>query len=101
MSWSDFRDAKTRSQWRDSLLRQQGGRCALCGHRFPRPDELPKEHEAAWLATFDHIVPKSMGGDDSLANLRLVHGTCNHKRGDASDNRPLTPAPKVLRQSRA
>lgn len=32
----------------------------------------------------DHIVPRSHGGSDDLANLRPSHRLCNSRRGDRS-----------------
>ena len=49
-------------------LAEYGTICHLCGE--PGAD------------TADHIVPRSAGGDDSLANLRPAHGPCNFARGD-------------------
>lgn len=31
--------------------------------------------------TADHIVPRSRGGTDELANLRPAHRSCNSRRG--------------------
>ena len=32
--------------------------------------------------TIDHVIPKSMGGDDSWFNLTLACSQCNTKKGD-------------------
>lgn len=53
------------------LFRQQGTRCWLCGKRM-RWNEM----------SFDHIIPRSKGGDNSLDNLALAHVWCNNARGD-------------------
>ncbi len=34
--------------------------------------------------TVDHVIPRSRGGDDSLANRRPAHGACNYARKDMS-----------------
>lgn len=39
---------------------------------------------SAWDATLDHVVPRSKGGTDDPANLRLAHRWCNSVRGDLS-----------------
>lgn len=44
------------------------------------------------LATADHIVPKSLGGTNALANYRVCCRLCNMKRG----NRPLRAPVAVL-----
>jgi 5-methylcytosine-specific restriction endonuclease McrA len=46
-------------------------RCALCG--------LPAIHLDGWQ--MDHIVPASRGGTSTLANLQIVHASCNRRRG--------------------
>lgn len=30
--------------------------------------------------TVDHVVPRSLGGGDELANLRPAHSSCNKSR---------------------
>ena len=97
MSWHPFRDAKTRSQWRQTLMRQQRGLCAICGHRFAAPSEVNESVAAEFAPTFDHVVPRSQGGQDELNNFRLVHFRCNVARGDAGASRPTPAVPRRLR----
>jgi RNA-directed DNA polymerase len=52
------------------LLRLQKGRCARCGLYFRDGDVM----EA------DHIIPKSLGGDDRLMNLQLLHRHCHDQK---------------------
>nr|WP_267313724.1 HNH endonuclease [Nostoc sphaeroides] len=33
--------------------------------------------------TIEHLVPKSLGGSNSLSNLRLACFTCNNSRGNS------------------
>jgi RNA-directed DNA polymerase len=56
------------------LLKQQKGRCALCGLFF-KEDDLPE---------VDHIVPRSQGGKDAYSNWQLVHRHC-HDAKTAAD----------------
>ena len=51
-----------------ATLARFGTVCHLCGR------------EGA--TTADHIVPRSMGGDDALDNLRPAHNRCNASRGN-------------------
>lgn len=37
------------------------------------------------LMTRDHIIPKSYGGSNDVANLRVGCGPCNHGRGNSLD----------------
>jgi len=41
--------------------------------------------------TVDHVLPRSLGGSDDLANLRPAHRRCNLSRG----NRPGRPTGRV------
>jgi 5-methylcytosine-specific restriction endonuclease McrA len=99
MSWHPFRDAKTRTQWRDRLMDRQNGLCALCGHRFPESGELKAELQMRYAPTFDHIVPRSRGGQDDASNFRLVHAACNLARGDGAGSKPAPMVPRALRSS--
>jgi 5-methylcytosine-specific restriction endonuclease McrA len=54
-----------------ATINTHGDRCHLCG--TPGAD------------TADHLTPRSQGGDDSPANLRPAHRSCNRAR----DRMPL------------
>ena len=49
------------------------GNCAGCGIHFPFRN-----------LTVDHVVPRSRGGTDHLANLQLLCGACNSMKGTIS-----------------
>jgi 5-methylcytosine-specific restriction endonuclease McrA len=53
---------------REYLLEKWGRRCAYCGR-----ENVPLQVE--------HIVPKSRGGSDRVANLALSCGPCNRAKG--------------------
>lgn len=53
-------------KWTAATLATHGRTCHLC--RQPGAD------------TADHVIPRSKGGPDSLANLRPAHHGCNVKR---------------------
>lgn len=59
------------------LGRRDRWRCHLCRRKVD--SSLPYQHRMA--GTRDHLVPVSDGGDDSPANLRLAHRSCNSSRG--------------------
>lgn len=50
-----------------AVFAARGRVCHLCG--MPGADSI------------DHIVPRSMGGDNSLDNLAPAHRRCNSSRG--------------------
>ena len=66
-----IRDPERRRKIRIKLYNQQGGCCHLCGQRMKVP-----------AVTFDHIIPKSFGGENKQDNLKLAHFECNNRRGD-------------------
>lgn len=53
---------------RNHLITKYGAVCYLCN----KPIEKAKD------ITFDHWVPLSKGGPDTLDNYRLAHDPCNH-----------------------
>lgn len=60
------------------LTREWGGNCYLCEKvidlALPWPEPM--------MATFDHLVPISLGGTDDRRNLRSVHLVCNIRKGN-------------------
>lgn len=75
---------KRRSLNVSRLMARDGTACAICGGYL---DRSVRDHDHPQYVTFDHIVPRSRGGDSKLENLRLAHRLCNTKRG----NDPILP----------
>lgn len=65
-----------RGQARLHLFRKQKGRCWLCGGRM-RLRCVPTHPE---FGTFDHVIPRKVGGPNALWNLALAHRSCNTAR---------------------
>lgn len=63
-----------------AIYERDGWVCQLCGREVDRT--LHPNHTFA--ATLDHVVPRSLTlfPDDSPANLRLAHRSCNSRRGN-------------------
>ena len=58
------------AQARRALLDRDGDECWFCG--LSMGDD----------ATIEHLVPKSAGGGNKLANYALAHAACNHRAAD-------------------
>lgn len=68
-----------------ALMARDGNLCAICGEELSRSI---RDYRSPLYITFDHKVPRSHGGLDVVANLRLAHLLCNSERG----NDPIAPA---------
>jgi 5-methylcytosine-specific restriction endonuclease McrA len=77
---------------RARLAREGGTRvCGICTGAVDM--ELPTGHPHAF--ELDHVIPRKYGGPDSLANIRVVHRSCNRSRGAGDGGRragPSTPS---------
>ncbi len=74
-----MRPAKKREALRSKLFDDQCGICYLCGREMTlvRANKINVPNE---FATFDHVIPRSDGGTDSVANIRLAHRICNLRK---------------------
>ncbi|MBI4933123.1 MAG: HNH endonuclease [Actinobacteria bacterium] len=61
----------------DGVAERDGWWCWLCGGAID--PHAPRD--SAVRGTVDHLVPRSRGGGNELANLRLAHKRCNVRRG--------------------
>ena len=68
-----------------ALRERDGDVCAWCGELVTAPYNGGETH-------VDHIRPFTRGGGSELANLQLLHATCNMSRG----NKPMEEAPYRL-----
>jgi RNA-directed DNA polymerase len=53
-----------------ALLKLQHGKCSYCGLTFQDGD----------LIETDHIIPQTLGGDESMKNLQLMHRHCHDQK---------------------
>ena len=80
MKKSALRSNGSTTQWRklrEIVIRRDAGTCQLCG--------MEGSH-------VDHIIPRRLGGDDSLSNLQLLCAACNLSKGGLFDSNktPMT-----------
>ena len=61
------------------LWKAQKGLCNYCGVKMGKAKWM--KIKRPFGATFDHVIPKSAGGNNSIDNLVLACASCNHKRG--------------------
>lgn len=61
---------------RDQIIKRDGC-CQMCGTE----ERL----------SVDHIVPRSLGGDDNASNLQVLCSSCNSSKGGRFFDRPKTP----------
>ena len=64
-TWDGVSDAQ--------ILERDGWRCGICRKRIGKSFKHPHPRSAS----IDHIIPLSMGGDDTAANKRAAHLACN------------------------
>jgi 5-methylcytosine-specific restriction endonuclease McrA len=68
MSSSSRQRATIPAHVQEAVYERDGGACVLCGNT----EDLQ----------FDHIIPHSKGGADTVANLRLLCRQCNLEKGN-------------------
>jgi 5-methylcytosine-specific restriction protein A len=76
---SALRSNGSTTQWRklrEIVIRRDAGICQRCGQEGKH---------------VDHIVPRKLGGDDSLQNLQLLCVQCNLQKGARFFDTPKTP----------
>ena len=62
---------------------REGGRCFWC-RQMTRRRGPRSGMQAPNLATLDHIIPRSAGGELSMGNVVLSCYACNNARGNLS-----------------
>ena len=66
-------------EYKATLVREQKGRCAICGKAF-LPDSIIER---------DHIIPKFLGGKNIRSNVQAVHHYCHLEK--TNKERPKFP----------
>lgn len=85
-SSSDKTGQATRLRQREMIIKRWGPVCHICwakgvtDHRAVIDLALPWPHPMCF--TRDHYIPRSLGGPDTIENLRPAHHFCNRDRGN-------------------
>jgi hypothetical protein len=78
--------------------RKQDGACWLCSE----PMDMFQPVHAWGSPSWEHVIPRLLGGSDRPENLVLTHMECNKARGDKfvfRISRPASPLEMVQMQS--
>ena len=68
-----------------AIAKRDKYKCHICRKRV----NMNLEHNDKYSPTMDHLIPISLGGDHSYANIRLAHRTCNSSKGNRAVNEQL------------
>lgn len=76
---------ETRVMLLEHALKVYGADCCWCGveTRWPAPGE--KANTKPYHRTLEHLIPRGMGGRDTIDNVRIACYSCNSRRGVAQE----------------
>lgn len=95
--------SKKNQQRLDAVVDRDGWRCHLCGGEVEQREKSTGKPDDAVL---DHVIPWSLGGPDTIDNLRLAHNSCNAVRSNTpldefdATGLPRKPKPRKKRTAR-
>lgn len=89
---ADSGRVKQAMAWRRQIVEyladRDGTKCVLCNRHIDIT--LPSGTRGSDMGpSVDHVIPRSQGGADNMANLRLTHWKCNRQRGNRGGNEQL------------
>lgn len=82
-----LRGVKTEKYSEDQVLLKYGKNCHIC--HFPINMSAPRRSGMGigweYGLNIDHVIPISMGGNDTIENVRPAHVLCNIRKGSRID----------------
>lgn len=75
---------------RENVFARDGGKCVYCMTKVERSD-----------FTYDHVIPRSQGGQTTWQNVAVACTPCNQKKGGRTPEQARMPMPKTLYKPRA
>lgn len=65
---------------RREVIARDGSTCRHCGKAVK-----PRHRNPRLRLTLDHVIPYSLGGEDTVENLQVACLSCNARRGTRED----------------
>jgi 5-methylcytosine-specific restriction endonuclease McrA len=79
------RDSSSEQFFNHEIFERDGWKCGICRKRVNRRLKYP--HLGS--ATLDHVLPVSLGGAHTRANVQLAHWGCNHRKNNRGGGEQL------------
>lgn len=73
-----LRGARHELYVREEIFERDGWACQICGELIDPDTSWPNSESAS----IDHIIPISLGGDDTPENVQAAHLSCNVRKGN-------------------
>ena len=79
------RNAHNETVYLEVIAQRDKYKCHICRKHVKMNIDNTDKHSP----TMDHLIPISLGGDHTYANIRLAHRTCNSTKGNRAVNEQL------------
>ena len=79
------RNAHNETVYLQVIAQRDKYKCHICRRNV----KMNLDNTDKYSPTMDHLIPLSLGGDHTYANIRLAHRTCNSSKGNRAVNEQL------------